>query len=83
MTSLDFRETEGKISAQHLAFRISEKEFGEIFAHICNKGLQHWADTGQHRLGEINHIDGGRRVYFKDPDGHLLEIITRPYGSER
>jgi len=32
--------------------------------------------------GEINHHWGGRGVYFEDPDGHLLEIITRPYGSE-
>jgi len=32
-------------------------------------------------LGEINHHDGGRGVYFEDPNGHLLEIITRPYGS--
>jgi catechol 2,3-dioxygenase-like lactoylglutathione lyase family enzyme len=29
----------------------------------------------------INHRDGGRGVYFEDPDGHLLELLTRPYGS--
>ena len=29
----------------------------------------------------MNHHDGGRGVYFEDPNGHLLEIITRPYGS--
>lgn len=23
----------------------------------------------------------GRGLYFEDPNGHLLEIITRPYGS--
>jgi hypothetical protein len=32
--------------------------------------------------GEINHHFGGRGVYFFDPDEHLLELITRPYGSE-
>ena len=30
---------------------------------------------------EINRHDGGRGVYFPDPSGHFLEIITRPYGS--
>jgi catechol 2,3-dioxygenase-like lactoylglutathione lyase family enzyme len=35
----------------------------------------------QQQAGEINHHDGGRGVYFSDPDGHLLEAITRPYGS--
>jgi hypothetical protein len=43
--------------------------------------LPFWADPGKHRPGEINHGDGGRGVYFEDPDGHFLEILTRPYGS--
>lgn len=79
--SLDFQEIEGKISSQHYAFLISEDEFDEVFSRITTKGLPYWADPGQHRVGEINHGDGGRGVYFEDPDGHLLEVITRPYGS--
>jgi hypothetical protein len=30
---------------------------------------------------ELHNNDGGRGFYFDDPDGHLLEVITRPYGS--
>ena len=56
-------------------------DFYQIFGRIRERGLEHWADPGQHRPGEINRNDGGRGVYFEDPDGHLLEIITRPYGS--
>ena len=41
----------------------------------------HWADPGHKEPGRINHHDGGRGVYWNDPDGHYLEIITRPYGS--
>ena len=63
------------------AFLISESEFDEIFARICERRLPYWADPGQTRPGEINHHDGGRGLYFEDPNGHLLEIITRPYGS--
>jgi catechol 2,3-dioxygenase-like lactoylglutathione lyase family enzyme len=60
---------------------ISEDDFDQTFGHIRKRGLEYWADPGQHQLGAINRNDGGRGVYFKDPDGHLLEIITRPYGS--
>jgi catechol 2,3-dioxygenase-like lactoylglutathione lyase family enzyme len=79
--SLDFSETTGDITAQHYAFLVDEEEFDAAFGRIRDQGLTYWADPGQRQAGEINHRDGGRGVYFEDPDGHLLEIITRPYGS--
>lgn len=79
--SLDFYEVQGEIAAQHYAFLLSEDEFDQIFDRIHTQGLEYWADPYQRRPGEINRNDGGRGVYFKDPDGHLLEIITRPYGG--
>lgn len=79
--SLDFMETDEDITSQHYAFLVSEDEFDEIFGRIQSRGLPYWADPGRRRPGEINHNDGGRGVYFPDPAGHLLEIITRPYGS--
>ena len=79
--SLDFHPVDGEIAAQHYAFLISEDEFDEIFARIVERGLDYWGDPGKTEPGTINRNDGGRGVYFDDPDGHLLEIITRPYGS--
>ncbi|WP_131766762.1 VOC family protein [Candidatus Protofrankia californiensis] len=79
--SLDFAETKATIVPQHYAFLISEAEFDEIFGRIRERGIRYWADPGRSRPGEINHGDGGRGVYFEDPDGHLLEVLTRPYGS--
>jgi len=79
--SLDFAETDGDIATQHYAFLIGENEFDEIFGRITERGLPHWADPGRSKPDRINHNDGGRGVYFADPDGHLMEIITRPYGS--
>ena len=79
--SLDFYESGDKTVSQHYAFLITETEFDEIFARIRERDIDYWADPGQSRPGEINRKDGGRGVYFKDPNGHLLEIITRPYGS--
>ena len=79
--SLDFAESSGEIAAQHYAFLVGEDEFDAAFGRIRDRGLTYWADPGKSRPGEINHNDGGRGLYFDDPDGHRLEIITRPYGS--
>lgn len=79
--NVDFMDREGEVRSRHFAFLVSEREFDEIFARIEARGLTHWADPAQERAGEINRKDGGRGVYFKDPNGHMLEVITRPYGS--
>jgi catechol 2,3-dioxygenase-like lactoylglutathione lyase family enzyme len=81
--SLDFIGTDDEryLGPNHYAFLVDEDEFDEIFGRIRARGLDFWADPGRRQLGEINHHDGGRGVYWPDPNGHLLEIITRPYGS--
>jgi catechol 2,3-dioxygenase-like lactoylglutathione lyase family enzyme len=80
--TLDFIGAEpDEIIIEHYAFLVSEAEFDAIFARIRARGLQYWADPAHRRPGEINRNDGGRGVYWNDPNGHYLEIITRPYGS--
>jgi catechol 2,3-dioxygenase-like lactoylglutathione lyase family enzyme len=80
-TSLDYIDAENQITSQHYAFLVDEKEFDEIFQRIRERELSYWADPGRQERGQINTWDGGRGVYLDDPNGHLLEIITRPYGS--
>ena len=80
-TSLDFVNDDGRISQRHFAFLVSDAEFDTIFGKIRDRGMSYWADPFRKKPGEINHWDDGRGVYFDDPSGHLLEIITRPYGS--
>jgi catechol 2,3-dioxygenase-like lactoylglutathione lyase family enzyme len=70
-----------EIAGQHYAFLVSEDDFDAIFGRVLTEGLEHWADPMARRPDQINHNDGGRGVYFRSPDGHFLEIITRPYGS--
>jgi catechol 2,3-dioxygenase-like lactoylglutathione lyase family enzyme len=79
--SLDFIDTSGPITRQHYAFLVSEAEFDAIFARIRQRGLTYWADPGRQRANQFNTHDGGRGLYWEDPSGHLLEIITRPYGG--
>jgi catechol 2,3-dioxygenase-like lactoylglutathione lyase family enzyme len=80
--TLDLDEVED-VATGHYAFLVSESDFDDIFGRIKKRNLPYWADPFQGQPGEINRNDGGRGVYFKDPSGHLLEIITRPYGSGR
>jgi catechol 2,3-dioxygenase-like lactoylglutathione lyase family enzyme len=79
--SLDFLSTDDDIIIEHYAFLVSEAEFDQIFGRMQQRGLDYWADPRLSRKGQINGNDGGRGCYFKDPNGHYLEIITRPYGS--
>jgi catechol 2,3-dioxygenase-like lactoylglutathione lyase family enzyme len=79
--NLDYMETDAEITPQHYAFLVDDAEFDAILGRIEERSLSYWADPGLTRPGEINTHDGGRGLYFRDPNGHLLEIITREYGS--
>ena len=80
-TNLDFMDADGEIRPQHYAFLVSESEFDQILDQIRQRSLPYWADPAQSQAGEINHNDAGRGFYFEGPNGHFLEVITRPYGS--
>lgn len=80
--TLDFATVpEESITPQHYAFLVSEAEFDAAFARIQELGIAYYADPHLKHPGEINHNDGGRGVYFPDPSGHGMELITRPYGG--
>jgi catechol 2,3-dioxygenase-like lactoylglutathione lyase family enzyme len=79
--SLDFHDVDGEIAMQHYAFLISEAEFDSVFGRITERGLTFWADPAKSRPGEIYRHNGGRGLYFEDPNGHFLEILTRPYAG--
>lgn len=79
--TLDFVESRDEIKPQHYAFLVSETEFDQIFSRIESRRLPYWADPHRSKPNQVNHWDDGRGVYFEDPNRHLLEILTRPYGS--
>jgi catechol 2,3-dioxygenase-like lactoylglutathione lyase family enzyme len=78
--SLDFIDVE-VLHPQHYAFLGTEEEFDVVLARIQERGITYWADPHRSKPGEINRDDGGRGMYWEEPSGHLLELITRPYGS--
>lgn len=66
--------------SHHCAFLVSEEEFDAALARLRGHRIVFYADFMRKKVGEINHLYGGRGVYFDDPAGHLLELITQPYG---
>jgi catechol 2,3-dioxygenase-like lactoylglutathione lyase family enzyme len=79
--SVDFYQKDGPVAPQHYAFLVDDGTFDSALARIRDGGVAHWADPARTKPGEINTHYGGRGLYFEDPDGHLLEIITTPYGE--
>jgi EmrB/QacA subfamily drug resistance transporter len=69
------------IKPQHYAFLMSDAEFDIAFERVRRAGLTYWADPFHNQVGQINHAYGGRGVYFDDPDGHSMELMTVPYGD--
>lgn len=80
--SMDYYEITTPVAKQHYAFLVADEDFDAVLARIRERVSEIWADPARAQPGKINHHFGGRGVYFEDPDGHLLEVITRPYGSE-
>ncbi len=73
--TLDFDER-GDFESHHYAFRISDAEFDAIFERVNAEGIAYGSGPRSRTDMEINHRRGGRGVYFEDPNGHVLEILT-------
>jgi catechol 2,3-dioxygenase-like lactoylglutathione lyase family enzyme len=80
--TLDFVDVgPAEIQPQHYAFLVGDAEFDAAFAHIRRTGLTYYADPFHQQPGEINRDFGGRGMYFQDPNGHNMELMTVPYGA--
>jgi catechol 2,3-dioxygenase-like lactoylglutathione lyase family enzyme len=64
--------------SHHYAFHVSEDEFDAIFERIKTAGLSYGSAPWSLDDGKLNDWNGGRGVYFKDPNGHVLELMTMP-----
>ena len=78
--TLDY-DTREEFRPGHYAFLVSDAEFDAAFDRIRARGIRYYADPRRTKPGEINHLHGGRGVYFDDPNGHVMEIITHPMAA--
>ncbi|WP_329381368.1 VOC family protein [Streptomyces sp. NBC_01351] len=78
--TLDYYEMRDEpIQSQHYAFLVPDDQFDTMIARLEALAVTYFADPGHTDPGRINHLFGGRGAYFADPDGHNMEIMTRPY----
>jgi catechol 2,3-dioxygenase-like lactoylglutathione lyase family enzyme len=77
--TLDF-DNASDIRPMHIAFLVDEATFDACHERLLDRGASTYADPGRSQSGQINQRYGGRGVYFDDPDGHLFELLTAPYG---
>lgn len=71
-------DDEAEFPPSHYAFHVSDAEFDSIFNRVKAAGLPFGSGPGHFEDGQLNHWNGGRGVYFKSPDGHVLELMTVP-----
>jgi catechol 2,3-dioxygenase-like lactoylglutathione lyase family enzyme len=79
--TLDYVRDRPPFSEQHCAFLVDETTFDAAHCRLLDQHIPIYADASRRQPGEINHRCGGRSVYFDDPDGHLMEITTVPFGD--
>lgn len=78
--TLDYYEKRDEpIQPQHYAFLVPDEQFDGMIARLEAVGVTYYADPHHTEPGRTNGLFGGRGAYFDDPDGHNMEIITRPY----
>jgi catechol 2,3-dioxygenase-like lactoylglutathione lyase family enzyme len=77
--TLDFEDA-NQVKPMHLAFLVTEAEFDAARHRLQAMNVATYADPFRSQPGGINHLYGGRGLYFDDPDGHYYELITAPYG---
>ncbi len=73
--TLDFANARD-FKSHHLAFKVTEEEFDAILERIREEDLPYGSGPGSLEDGKLNHRGGGRGMYFKDPNGHVLELLT-------
>jgi catechol 2,3-dioxygenase-like lactoylglutathione lyase family enzyme len=62
--------------SHHYAFLVSDEEFDAAFARIQDADVPFFADPGCRQADQIYRGHGRRGTYFRDPNGHLMEILT-------
>ena len=71
-------DDEASFESHHYAFHVTKAEFNAILGRIEKAGILYGSAPWSLDDGRLNNWGGGRGLYFKDPDGHVLELMTVP-----
>jgi catechol 2,3-dioxygenase-like lactoylglutathione lyase family enzyme len=75
--TLDFHDDVDRFEIHHYAFHVSDPEFDAILQRVQEAGIPYGSGPSSLENKELNSWNGGRGVYFCDPNGHILELMTR------
>ena len=75
--TLDFDDDADRFDKHHYAFHVSDSEFDAILVRVKDAGIPFGSDPWNLENMKLNSWNGGKGVYFRDPDGHILELMTR------
>jgi catechol 2,3-dioxygenase-like lactoylglutathione lyase family enzyme len=74
--TLDYDQSDA-VERHHYAFLVGGEDYAGAFARIRDGGITYYADPACQRPGETYTSKNGQRgMYFRDPNGHLMEILT-------
>ena len=79
--TLDYLRDDPPFTEQHCAFLVDDTTFDTAHQRLVDGRVPIYADARRSQPGEINHHHGRRCLYFDDPDGHLMELITSSDGE--
>ena len=80
--TLDFHDDVDRFDIHHYAFHVSDPEFDAILKRVQEAGIAFGSGPRNLENRELNFWNGGRGVYFCDPNGHILELLTRASATE-
>ena len=76
--TMDFADAKGTVAGQHYAFHVSDSEFDAILQRVKDAGLAFGSGPQSLEDGKLNAWNSGRGFYYKDHDGHVIELMTMP-----
>jgi catechol 2,3-dioxygenase-like lactoylglutathione lyase family enzyme len=79
--TLDFDDDVDAFDVHHYAFHVSDPEFDAILDRVQKAKVAYGSDPWNLENGRLNSWNGGRGFYFRDPNGHILEVMTRTSDS--
>lgn len=77
--TLDFDQWTGPVPQLHYAFRVDAAKFDAILGRIRAEGLAYRSMPHGPDDHQVNSAFGGRIVYWREPDGHVWELLTVSY----
>ena len=80
--TLDFDQAEGPLPVLHFCFRVDDADFDSVLARLQQRGIAFRSLPHGPVDYQINVSQGGRIVYWSEPDNHIWEMLTCSYARQ-